>query len=358
MIFAYADETGFKIKENDIVGAGVLFSKKEITQEIINLALEKLDKIHKQKPQANINKTLERGHFHATDDSWIAREVFAKTIKDNIEGNIEVTFANNKKINSTNIFKSNMIPPHRQQQAIIFSLLSEASKFSETVNLFIEEGPKQIISQKSFWADAWATLQNQAIETPQFRQCFPKVEQFLVNKKNPGTQIIDLILWISQRNLSEKVTNNLELTSGLMSRMHSEIDNPLNIFFKNYYIGKEIRWKNFYPPKTVPNLNIDQLKESDFIKADNFAISVILSLQQQLPLPNHISHLENDIKIIAQKIITYTDYSEILNEVRWLFILLFDTLPIYTGLPQTDLNTWDNLLTAKQIIASMLRNNN
>ena len=70
-MYIYIDETS----SNGLIGAGALLTIEPIQDSIINEAIAELDKFHKKHKYEDENvkrmdaQTLERGYFHASEDS-------------------------------------------------------------------------------------------------------------------------------------------------------------------------------------------------------------------------------------------------------------------------------------------------
>ncbi len=347
-VFAYIDETQFKINDDKILGAGSFSSIKEIKNSLITEGLNALEKlcISDHSERKLLERTLNRGFFHATDDCHIARIAFAKTINKNLTGVFEVFFTSNDNLKSQ-YPEWNMSDQHRQQQMAVLATFAESVNFNRPIEVFIERAPKQIIKQTSFWENAWIEQLQSAINLPMSPHYFPKIETNIVDKNNPGTQVTDLLLWACQRKYSGKSDNGILELSGLNKRLSLPYRNT-PVFYDSYFLKHEFNSrKSYHRNLNIQQLNINKNKIENLIIADQSAIDLITKLSQENPFPEKIIHFKNKILSAANKIKDSPDNLEHLQTIRELYIIIFDTLPIYPKYNEKNSNEIESLLRNK-----------
>jgi len=356
MIYTYIDETEFKIKNDKILGAGCFCSIQEVQKNLIDTALNELEKLcSSNHPESNnAKRTLRRGFFHAANDCDLTRRTLANTISKNLHGSFEVFFASDNKIKEFHP-TSNMRNHHRQQQMAVLATFAESVHFNKPVNIYIEEAPKQIIKQQSFWDNAWIEQLHSAINQPMSPHYFPKLETFFVDKTNPGTQVTDLLLWCCQRKYVHETDHGILEQCGLRKRLSLPYENT-PIFYDSYGIGHKIKNKKSYHK----DLNAFQIKNSknkieDLITADQLAIDIIIKLSKSDPFPENINHFKNKIMSAAIRIKEDPYKIENLQSRRELYIIIFDTLPIYPDYNLDNSNKIKELLKNKLAIASAFK---
>lgn len=193
-MIVYLDETEFG--NGMFKGYASLIAESRISQNVIDEALTNLradpDRLlpaHK----AMDDRTLERGYFHAADDSKNAHSHLCASI--------------NKHINAN--FRSHII--HRgthdfsraEEVYDLASKLSVVGLFSKSPNLtFVFERRDGLSVQQlleKWWPDLWTDLRQTAYAAPFIVKYYPSVAFEIADKLEPGIQVVDFILWASQR---------------------------------------------------------------------------------------------------------------------------------------------------------------
>lgn len=355
-VFSYIDETQFKINDDKILGAGTFSSLKEIKNKLITEGLNELEKlcIADHSERKLLERTLNRGFFHATDDCDIARITFAKTINKNLTGSFEVFFASNDILKYQHP-KSNMSDQHRQQQMAVLATFADSVNFNKPIEVFIERAPKQIIKQKSFWENAWIEQLKSAINLPMSPHYFPKIETNIVDKNNPGTQVTDLLLWACQRKYSGKPDNRVLELSGLNKRLSLPYKNT-SVFYDSYFLKHEFKnRKSYHKNLNIKQINSNKNRIENLIIADQAAIELITNLSEKNPFPEKIVHFKNKILNAAKKIKDYPDNPGYLQTIRELYLIIFDTLPIYPKYNENNSIEIEKLLRNKFSICSSFK---
>ncbi len=193
-MYVYLDETEFG--EGEFSGYASLITEERISQEVINEALENLrvDQDRFLMPQKLMDdRTLERGYFHAADDSKNAHSHLCEAINRHVTGNFKSHIFHARKHNFSNV----------EEVYSLASKLAVVGLFSKAKELtFIFEGrnglSKRALLEK-WWPDLWRGLSQNCFSAPFIVKYYPKVKFEISDKSGPGSQVVDFILWASQR---------------------------------------------------------------------------------------------------------------------------------------------------------------
>lgn len=349
-IFAYADETIFDIDSNNgnyAVGYGIFISQRPITTEVVYEAMDNL----KNDPEINNTSdlsTIANGYFHASEDSKNAHSHFCNSIRKHVKGIFDFSYH----ILSTNI------PEEKNQQQRFFNNCLNGSSIEffdsmKTVNLTIEgrnELSKESLEQ---WRrKIYEIFEGASYELPSFKTYFPKINIEIKGKSNPGLQVTDFISWAASRTL--KLPSNPKwdtwfkrLPFVTISRDTSESQKQKRI--KGYLNEIPAPWDD-YPQNFVKSKT-----NEDVLNAYIVIERIIRSITESDFTEGNI-HLYNDF-MAAKRLCTELIHfqQEHLETIGRAFIRLFDSLPIYKNIQNSDSESWLNLFHAKEIATLIIR---
>jgi len=106
--------------------------------------------------------------------------------------------------------------------------------------------------------------------------------------------------------------------------------------------------------------NIEQARQArpnDHIRAWRLIEQTIREVSSWAPrLPVSIEHLANDVASASSSLgsVDSADVPDGAKQIGSTFLRLFDTLPVYDAVPQSDIKRWTELLSARRMAASML----
>jgi len=347
-IFAYADETEFLLNKTNssIVGSGILITEKEISQSVIDIALNSLRK--ELILDKNDVKTIKNGYFHASSDSKSAHWHLCESINSLVNGYFKYSYHNqslSKKASSIENLNK------RTLELAVIPLIDY--KFEE-VTLIIE-GRSQFNQQQS---ERWIENLYRILEVTLYNQnsfvtYFPKINIQVADKRNPGLQVIDFILWAQNRtqNNDSRWFDNLRL---IKSSSHTIEDSPS--FGGSYYVNKMIEFP--LPRLGYPFNKADENNHNDIIRSYLLMEQTILLLFKLINnLPLTIQHLKLKITNTAVMLIKANkSLSQVLiEEMASTYLRIFDTLPLYLKVKEDDKGTWQVLLFSKHIAALLRR---
>lgn len=193
-MYIYLDET--ESGNSEFVGYGCLISNNRIERSVIDFALNNLflDKDRFFDPCKKLDdRTLGNGFFHAADDSKNAHSHLCKSINDNVEWDFYSYIFHSKHKSFSNI----------EDAYYWASKLSVISLFSRAKELdFIFEGRNGLSAKNLFekwWPELWSAMRANCFVSPFIPKYYPKVTFSISDKSEPGLQVVDFVLWSSQR---------------------------------------------------------------------------------------------------------------------------------------------------------------
>ncbi|HMH21534.1 MAG TPA: hypothetical protein VK563_07155 [Puia sp.] len=344
-IFSYADETEFRksgTTSSAMVGCGLFLSEKELGQNIIDEALLNLSKDSRR--NKNDQRTLNRGYFHASEDSNTSHKHLCESIKKHVSGTFHYHYFENgtkEKNNGKKLFLEENI-----RLTLGISILEFFNNKFDGVNLIIENRKgfsKEFAIQ---WLEKWSNdVEWHVCKSPTFLTYFTNIDILTDKKINPGLQIIDFILWAFIRGEKQPPDGSwkTELNLKLLSHSNDElkIDNG-----GRYYLGRPIKDNSplNYPFK-IEGLDTVEELISAYMEIESTVRQLFLH-----QLPDHVSHFKNKLTFIGRKLFLdeYTMTINFLRQTCSLYIRIFDTLPVYGHLEDDDYENWRKTLMAKR----------
>lgn len=350
-LYSYSDETEFKYSNadlNSILGAGVLISRKPITDIVIKEALTNLnndvDKV------STDFQTLKRGYFHASEDSKNAHSHLCASINKHISGYFRYAYFDKQLARS--------LDKNRTNENINRLILKLASLdfFHGKINkvYYTTENRYRFgeTDSKRWLSDFFYTMDRLAYDQPTYKTHYPSFELICSDKNNAGLQVVDFILWALNR--SKRKPANIIWKERLNLRLYASFseDEGAQSGGKYYINDKpEIRKEDNYP------FEFDILPESQKEFFESY-LTIENTVRQlcKIDLPVSLEHL-NEIVYSVREIFEYNkDLTEkSLALIASIYIRYFDTLPIYQDLSDTDAKTWCHILRAKKIAGLILR---
>ncbi len=342
-IFAYSDETAF---ENEFAGSGCLISETPISDSVIEEALKNL------RDERNVKdiKTINRGYFHAKDDSPNAHSCICRSIKKNITGDFIYNFIDKKRDFSL----------QKQKDVEIQNLTLLLS--NETVTnlkmcdiLFIVEEREDFTNKhfKNWIEEFYKGKERQVYEYPSIPYLFPNITLEQRSKKDaePGLQVTDFILWAIQRTKRINPDNIWFKRLNLKSSYSFHSEDGL-IQGGTYYLKRRIKSPLVkYPDNCLP---VNEPTNEELFNSYLIIEQTLRNISKIL-LPDHVLHLKSKFDIVINGLLNETSLSDnLIRDASSMFIRLFDTLPIYKDIPEYKNKIWSDILTARKIASFLL----
>ncbi len=359
-INAYADGTAFEDADgNRYVGAAVLFTEEPIKRLVTDEALDELRDLCNELPEVARKRsyeTLDRGYFHATEDSSQAKECLGKSVVRHIRGQLDYSFANETRLENHEWLRSNMSEPSRMAQMIAFCMASVMTGNVRPIKLMIEDGDSYNPSQKNWWEHIWSIRERSAYDQPAIPATFPKIDVTYLKKTDPGSQVVDNLLWAVQRQVKigphDEWVNNCGLSlchSASLDWVHSG----------SYSVVDELLIHQGYPSEVLKEFRDYQSSGEKIIhNAWTLVEGLLCWLSDNGPLPAHANHFQDELdNVVVNFRKGLASHNHILLELAGsLFLRLFDTGPVWEGFHKDkSKKRWCEYLRAKEIIGLALR---
>ena len=349
-LYAYTDETEFKRSESDIstiVGTGILITNKEIDSSFV---IEAMDGLRADVEKDNRDlETLKRNYFHASEDSKNGHSYICKAIKKNISGCFRYSFYERKNQKAWEKLKST---ENLNRLTLGLSSLEFFDSRIDKVILTIENRNGFEQSAAENWINHWLKqLELTTYDHPSFLTYYPDFEIRISDKLCPGIQASDFILWTLNRANKSKPdeTWKKRLNFKLYSEFYEENGTQSGGTYKFNSFSIDYGRMN-YPFKVNDPETNEELFQS--------YLTIEQTVRQicNMDLPEHVWHLKPMLIAIRNllnndKYLTY----EKLSLMSSIFIRLFDSLPIYEALNDTDELEWSLILKAKKMAGLFLR---
>ncbi|MEW7279491.1 hypothetical protein ABW636_12930 [Aquimarina sp. 2201CG1-2-11] len=350
-IYAYADETIFTInsqKNKSALGCGMFISEFKITKSVIDEALQNLSNdidfdIKKDK------RTLINGFFHASEDSKNGHSHFCRSINKNIKGTFDYTFKNN--VGKKDLSKSNFT--EKIFDRCLSSSTLELFLTTDEVHLIIEKRDQLNEKNISDWKKKLYHLyEGVSYNIPSYKTFYPKINILLKGKNEPGLQVVDFLIWASNRTHKLKPDNTWHKRIKYTTWHSYKEENDFNRaqFHLNSY-PKEISSLDNYPQKFTKPKEWEEYLNA-YVHIEKFLVHIEKSDFNE----NNI-HLYDSFNKISEKLKNneYSIDSDDINQIGSVYLRLFDSLPVYSHISNTDTESWTILFHTKYLASMFVR---
>lgn len=290
-MFVYLDETEFG--DGKFSGYACLITPLRIQRNVIDEALENLrndpDRFAaRQQPMDD--RTLERQFFHAADDSKNAHSHLCRAIYDHVKGDFKTHIFHTKKHAFTT----------KEDLYDLASKLAVIGLFSHAVELtfiFEQRGNLNVGELLSkWWPDLWFDLARNTYVAPFIVKFYPKVTFEIGTKSEPGLQVVDFMLWASQKARMDPRSKWFEHLPGWSKCKTSTEDGgwegdsitmlePRPLAERRY----DIEHSNFSDPR---------FNSADILLQFIINIQTVINKSFVLPDKSHIEHFFGDIEYL------------------------------------------------------------
>jgi len=333
-LYIYADETEFKLNEDDekgIIGTGLLLTESPINFNVIDIALKNLKKEIgiMEEPDTRDLRTDKRGYFHASDDSKNAHSYLCESIRDNVVGNFYYSY-----------FDSSNDDKDRSMEHLMRLTLKLASMFilnrDEIIFNYEGRGSFKIDSAKLWLEDFYNGLENHVIKD-KFPTTFPKINIIEGNKSTEGIQVTDFILWAFNRKTMD--SKKSEWVKRLEIDLMLSYEDDVSLQGGTYSLSKGLK----LPPIRYPTLSFKPIDPKEAYRITEW---FLINLAHK-GLPSYATNHEQTLFKIVKSLNDINIGPEMIRNVSSLFLRLFDTIPIYKDINGTDEEKWSKILTAR-----------
>lgn len=351
-LYVYADETIFPINgEKNGLGYGLFVSQTEITQRTIDEALSNL-KSDLDFDLKKDSQTLQKGYFHASEDGKNAHSHLCTSINKNVKGIFAYTYSDHN--------KPKEIAQKGFTNRILNRCLSDSTLelFRSTEEIFLTIEQRDTLSKFSLakWLKSLYELYDKATyDILSFKTFYPNITITLKDKKEPGLQVIDFLIWAvnrTKRNIPDKKWHERIRYASSYYSVEQQGQNGGQYYLNTLHFSRTI-------PKGYPYEFIEPQNWNALLKA-YLNIERFLVLMDKKDFTDETLHLYNDFSSISSKLkiegyhLNKADIS-LLGSV---FLRLFDSIPLYQNLKDEDIDSWTVILQSKYLASILVRKGN
>lgn len=343
MRYLYLDETEFIASK--LIGYGVLATDELISDLIIDEALTKL----KNDPDINdiITKkidllTISNRFFHASSDSKNAHSHICNSINKNLIGVFGSQYFDISKRYNNNIFSTLEHASHLASLSVLNTRHPAKLFFERRKDLNLEK------LNTSFQA-LYEKLSYSAYDTPWLPTFYPKLQFEIVDKKNPGIQCVDFILWATCRYLNHKNDWYNRINATFKTKFNTESDDwkGVDIELKRPLLEPVI----YYGVKEFPK-DPDSIVNNDMLKNFYLHAEKVNAYYVNNTLPSGINYIQRRIRENFFHIHN-SNFSNYIEELISIYLMLFDMIPLIDN--TTSKKEKEFLMLSKKYLGLALR---
>jgi len=328
MYFVCLDETTFG-NNGQYSGYGCLITDHRIGREVIDEALKRLNEDPDRNEDAFRNqdsRTLDRGYFHAADDSKNAHSHLCVVINEHVIGSFSSHFFNMRKEAFRDISEAYSL-------ASRLAILNVFSETPEVTFVFEERNDLTSNSIRAWWAALWEDLLRSSYSIPYRTNFFPRLNFEIKGKTEPGLQIVDFLLWAAARKTLGKQCPWIDRIRPSVRIETKPSDNSwggqsIDIKFKAKRNVSHYCIADYRPDD--PKLGSQEMLWQYLIHAQK-AINVVYN---NGPTSN-IDHFWEDIDYLYQNRINDRSH-DFIEKLATCFLRLFDNYPLITAKTSPD----------------------
>jgi len=321
MPFTYSDECHFGHRA-EFIGVGLLISDAEIPKEVVDAAREKLsndpDRLRPDRKDKD-ERTLQRGHFHASEDSANGHSHLCDAINVIGAGEFACDFFDNR------TFATGAPQSFIYEEATTMAALHLSTRNSVTMTFAMRSG-LSIQTLNSWHRKHERTLAESVYELPFDPILFPQCEFRVVSMKEPGLQVADFILWAYARHATgdPKWLSRIRAGSRTFGKGRGQHRGHL-------VLGPLVQSEPPpYGPQDMPSHPDEAMTRDDALNFFVNGVRLLIHLRQN-GCPPHIAHLKDEIDRIADRAIQPLRSLDLVEDVAFMYIRLADTLPLISA---------------------------
>ncbi len=341
MIYIYSDESAFS-EPNPYIGTAVLISDNGITEDVITNAMNKLinDPDRFKEPEKKLDdNTIKRGYFHASEDSKNAHSHLCAEINKIYNAQFACDFFDKfgQDEDGNNLYRLSLM-----LNTLRINTLQKV--------IFFVEGRQNLSETKlKEWYKKFELSNLMEIYHLAFiPHYFPQIDFKIVDKRNPGVQCTDFILWTVNRLINGDNTwfNRIEseIKSGFMTERKSWGEQDIK--FGNGIIEPT----SYYNIVDLPTNPDDKINFGLYKKIFIHAVKTIEYFSKNTP--SVVSHLKNEIDDVSDKKMN-DQHMVYLAELSSIYLKIFDMIPLINK--NTSKKDKELLLLSKKYMALLLR---
>lgn len=195
-----------------------------------------------------------------------------------------------------------------------------------------------------------------AYDYTMLRTFYPRIDVRVEQKKGPGLQVVDLLLWGALQQYLEPSSHKVKVLTwcGAFCWGHGGSPYPHAKYFVNHRSARLTDRANEEPyPLKIDDLD-DLDGDTNTLAHDYCFIERTVRSAAEATLPEHVAHLRPGLRRTVHRLYDPRVSPEHIMDVARQFLRLFDTLPLYEGFDRTDAR-WLPLVRAKRMAGLCLR---
>jgi len=352
-LYAYCDEATFKAAAGQTHAVGALLTDAPVTQELVDSALDRLRSVGSS--DSRDIATLERGYFHASEDSKNAHSVLCTEINNRIEGEF---FYDGTRNEPSVLVRHARVPDEEAHLSVMFQgALIHLTQHARALTLTIEgrAGFNERTATRVVEA-LYDGMEAQLWKQPNIPCMFPMYSLAVRGKDDPGLQVVDFLLWATNRtNQDPPRTDWYDRIEKLLSDRVSFEGSPE---MSGGFILKRMVRKQLvkYPDEALP---VQDVANQDEILEAVCLIERTAREVAKLDLPSHVGHYKDEVRSTFVQL-DQDAASLSVDSFRRLashYVRLFDTLPIFSSEDASDPDGWRRALLARRLASALLARN-
>ena len=295
--FLYIDESEFA-EPKESLATGLLATDVEISQEPIEEALANLseDPDRHQEPAKPLDdRTLERGYFHASDDSKNAHSHLCRAIQEHVSGGFRSEFFH------ADSARRERNPEELTNRLTVILAALQPLNTRRKVHLVFENHQNLTVPRISEWfGRRFEERLHSIYDLPQLPLFFPDFDISIGGKEEPGLQCCDFLLWAVNRHVNGKSKWVDRVNSPFQMETSVEDDEwgsmSLSLDRQGIEVGDVHYTISDFPQERDQNLSFGEV-----VQLYEFAEERIGEVARRAEeLPDHANHLRDELVQAAQ----------------------------------------------------------
>lgn len=348
-LYCYCDEAQFDGEKGTTYGVGALLTDTPVEARVTESALEAL-RAYPQADEWDL-RTVQRGYFHASEDSKIAHSVICSSINTTVTGNF---LYQHTRDGPSLLVQHPSRPTQETHYATTLSgIVVQASQHAHDLELIVEDRPG--LQQQQVEAEVervYRLREAFAARQPNVPLLFPRCSVRIASKFEPGLQVVDFLLWSTNR-LHRKEPDRTWFDRLEREKAHLTVRHPGTPEESGLFSMKNSVYRVIcdYPMEALP---VDIPQTAGGVCAALSLVERIVARYARRDLPDHLDNLTPRLEALTEGLRHDTRMTATqLEEVCSLFIRLFDTAPVHIG---SDSNVADlRLFLRARAVASICR---
>jgi hypothetical protein len=355
-LYAYSDETVIESRSSGVprqlIGAAALVTAEPVPQAVVDLALTFLEQDpDRSRPdrKQNDDRTLARHSFHASDDSANGHSHLACSIRNHVRGVLSYSVYDPCRFQLGRRTQN----ARELQNSALFLSAHWPMNGVKSIELSIEARDEQGELGDPWIERIYSSREWGIYDTPWIPVYFPRLTVVVGTKACPGLQVVDFLLWALNRRYQDE-SDPWAIRAGMgTDHLFREASGPLE--GGTFSVGRvfvELPLVR-YPEAILPVPDLASPTD-----ARDALLIIEHSVRQVIEdVPETVQHFASFLENLEMQLTLEPARSDerIVELLASAYLRIFDTVPLYAGLSETDVSAWHRLLRARRIASLVLR---